>query len=313
MQINPELVRLRSEPAPQPATDAALARWRASPDVVAVSAALAQWQTGVPLAALPALARLVSDLSAASCFAEAFIAPLLGALTDEPLAQLPLGFSAAPGMARLRLLGHARAGLSLTVLAPRPRSVPPAALFEDGEAHEIAIAGAGQVLVHHLSANGLESHEIACVPGTKLARLGTRDARQIIAITRPLVLLQLTCEAARPEPSREIALADLRLLKTISGCKRTSQQMMALGVLGALGHRSALATMTGLAEDPQATRDLRWEALRQTLALDASEGLALLTRLAERADDAIGAPAAALRRDLLATRPDLAALLPETA
>ncbi len=313
MQMNPELVRLRSKPAPQPATDAALAGWRAEPDVVALGRALARWEAGTPLGEVPELARLIADCHAARSFAERFMAPLMDALTDEPLAQLSLGHSSAPGMARLRLLGHARAGLSLTVFAPRARSVPPAALFEDGEAHDIVLAGAAQVLAHRLAAGGLASREIACAPGTVMTRSGPRDARQIIAVTRPLVLLQLTCEAACPEPSREIALADARLLKTISGCKRTSQQMMALGVLGALGHRPALAPMVALAEDPQATRDLRWEALRQTLALDAAEGLALLARLAGRAGDTLANPAAALRRNLLAARPDLADLIPETA
>lgn len=311
MQMNPELVRLRSEPAPQPATDGALARWRTLPEVVAADADLRRWEAGAALADLPALAGLVSDHAAAARFTAAFITPLLASLRAEPLAQLPLGHSATAGMARLRLLGHTRASLSLAVFAPRARFAPKAALFEDGEAHDLVLAGEGEALLHHIDECGLHSRAIACGPGTMMVRRGTQDARQIIAVTRPLVLLQLTCEAVHPAPSREIALDDARLLKTISGCKRTSQQMMALGVIGALGHRPALAAMIALAEDADAPRDLRWEALRQTLALDAPDGLALLVRLAARAGDALADPADKLRRDLIAARPDLAALMPE--
>ena len=69
---------------------------------------------------------------------------------------------------------------------------------------------------------------------------------------------------------------DGRLITAISGCKQASQQMMALGVLGALAHRGGLSMMEQLAHDTTAQRDLRWEALRQVLALDAARGLALL-------------------------------------
>ena len=85
-------------------------------------------------------------------------------------------------------------------------------------------------------------------------------------MTQPLLVLQLTRAALRPLPSREYALHDGRLIKTTSACKRTSQQLMALGVLGALAHRPALGWMRA--------------------------GMALLARLAARDDDALSQPAA---------------------
>ncbi len=75
----------------------------------------------------------------------------------------------------------------------------------------------------------------------------------------------------------------------------------------------ALSTMEQLAHDITAQRDLRWEALRQMLALDAARGLALLAALAGDAGDPLSTPAAALERQLRANRPDLAALIPEPA
>jgi hypothetical protein len=275
-----------------------------------MQAALAEFGAGAALDAVPDLAQLLRDSAAASALAHDFIAPVMAALTAEPLAQLPLGHSAAPGIARIRLASSGRASLTLAAYALRENRQPASVLFEDGEAHELVIAGAGQALCHHLSGHVLESRAVACLPGTRLARGGASEARQFVAVTRPMLVLQLVREAVSPAPSREVSLTDGRLLQQISGSKQASQQMMALGVLGALEHRSALEPMAQLARDTEATRDLRWEALRQVLGLDTAQGLALLAELAVRGDDPLAPPAAQLRRDLLAAHPALAQLEP---
>lgn len=216
-------------------------------------------------------------------------------------------------MTRLRLASHGRTALSLLAVARREQTMPVSALFEDGEVHEIILAGAGEALVHRLTGGQLASDSIVLAPGTRLVRNGPDTARQITGVTRPLLLLQCVREPANPAPSREITLADGRLLKTISGCKRTSQQIMALAVLGALEHRPALADIARLARDGSAPRDLRWEALRHTLALDAGEGLAVLAAVASDPADALSGTATALQDQLLASRPELAAVIKEPA
>lgn len=306
MIVRPAIAGLRSRPAPQPCVDAALARWQERPQVRRVMAALGDYGAGAALGALPGLARLLSSPARARALAGDLIAPLAAALRAEPLAQLPLGHSAAPGVARIRLGQSGRASLNLAVFARREAWQPVSVLFEDGEAHELVLAGAGQGRACRQAAQGLVCTDIACTPGTRITRRGPREARQILAVTQPLLVLQLLREAACPQPAREVAIADGALLKMISACKRTSQRMMALGVLGALEHRPALAVMARLALDGAAERDLRWEALRQVLALDSAQGLALLAELAARAQDALGPPAASLRRDLIAAHPDLA-------
>lgn len=313
MQVNSDVARLRGCGAPQQRCDEALASWRGSLAVADVCAALARFDKGEPLGDLPLLARVVTDYPTARAFVDNFIAPLTSALRAEPLAQLPLGHSSAPGMARLRLAEHGRAGLSLVAFAQRALTRSPSALFEDCTVHELVVAGAGRALLHRLDEGRLVSEAVDCIPGTRLVRGGPDAARQIVAVTRPLLVLQLTREAAQPGPSREIALDDGRVITVISGCKRTSQQLMALGVLGALAHRPALDEMERLAGDTAAARDLRWEALRQMLALDAARGLALLAAVAGIAGDPLSTPAAALAQQLRATHPDLAALIPEPA
>ncbi len=314
MRIHPDIARLREGALPpQPRTDRALAGWRARTEVAAALAELPRFAEGGALARLPALARLLQDGAVASAFTAALTGPLMAALAAEPLAQLQLGHSGRPGLARLRLAGHGRAALTLTAFALRARAMPQAAVFEDGTAHEIVVAGEGAALVHQLAGTRPISCEVTLAPGTRLKREGADEARQIIAVTRPLLVLQLTREPAAPAPSREIALADGRVIQTICGCKATSQAMMALGVLGALRHPGAVPAMAALARETAAARDLRWEALRQCLALDARAGLALLAELASDPDDALAAPAAALQARLCADRPELAGLIAEPA
>lgn len=310
MHVHPAIAALRGHQAPQHRVDATLARWRASPAVAAALEALAAYGAGAQLADLPALARLVRAPAAAHDFADAFITPLVAALRAEPLAQLPLGYSAAPGLARIRLAESGRATLRLTVFAPTPESAASSALFEDCEAYEMVLAGAGQAALYRRTGQGLTWEEIECRPGTRITRNSAEDARRITAVTRPLLVLQLTRAAAHPEPSREYALPGGAMLKSISACKRTSQQMMALGVLGALAHRPALDAIERLALDWTAMRDLRWEAVRQLLGLDTARGVALLARLAARPDDSLRDPAAKLHRDLVAAHPGLAVLEP---
>ena len=309
MHVHPAIARLRAEPAPQPLVDAALAGWRAGAGVAALTEALAAYDAGAPLAGEARLAALLAEPDAARALVAAVIDPLAAALTAEPLAQPAIGFSARPGLARIRLIERERAALSLAVFAPRAPMQPGSVLFEDGEAHELVLHGEGEAACYRLVDGGLMQTPLACAPGTRLTRGGTHDARQILGVTRPLLLLQLTREAANPSPSREVALPSGQLIGTISASKRASQQMMALGVLGALGHRAGLEPMAALARDRSAERDGRWEALRQVLGLDARTGMALLAALAQAGEeDALAAPAARLRADLLAAQPELAML-----
>jgi hypothetical protein len=301
MQVHPALAALRQTGALPPGCDAALTQWRSAPVVAAIIDALAAFSRGAGLAALPALARLFTDRETAQGVADSLIGALLPVLRAAPLAQPGLGHSAIPGVQRLRLATHGRAALTLSVFDRREETRPDSALFEDCEVHEIVLAGTGLAAQHQRGNGTLTTRLIACTPGTCLARTGDHQARQIIAVSRPLLVLQLSREPATPGPSREIALADGAVIKVISGCKRTSQQMMALAVLGALEHAPAADTLELLAHDRARAPDLRWEALRQCLGLDARRGLAVLALLAEAADDPLADAAALLQRDLAAS------------
>lgn len=313
MQVHPDLARLRRGSAQQPEIEAALAVWRGLPEMAALAAALARYAEGAALVDVPALARVLTNPGAARALVDGFVTPLIAAQRAAPLALLPLGHASTPAMARLRLAGEGRAALNLIAFARGERDAAGSVLFEDCTVHEIVAAGAGRARLHQMEAGRLVSTALELAPGAQMARRGPDAARRITAVTQPLLLLQLTREPAQPAPSREIALDDGRLLKTISGCKRTSQRLMAVGVLGALRHRPALATLAAVARDCSGARELRWEALRQCLALDAAQGLPLLAALAGDPADPLAAPAASLQRQLRSARPDLAAFMPEPA
>lgn len=310
MQVDPAIASLRSERAPQPRVDAALALWQEQEPAAGVLADLAAYGAGAALDDLAALSAVMIAPPMAEALVRGLIAPLMEALEAEPLAQLPFGTSATPGLARIRMAQSGRAALTLSAFAPRPAAPARSVLFEHGDAHEIVLAGTARAALYRLTGEGIAETRIDCRPATRMIRKDGSSARHILAVTQPLLVLQLTREAADPGPAREHALPGGALIKTISGSKRASQQMMALAVLGALEHRPALAAMEDLACNLSAERDLRWEALRQVLGLDTAAGMALLARLAAHDGDALAGPSAKLRRDLLAAQPALAMLEP---
>lgn len=199
MHIPALIARLRSQTVPQPEVDAAQAEWRAYPQTAAVMAALADYGAGAALDERSVLAGLLAYHAAALAFVEEFIDPLMKALRAEPLAQPAFGFSAMPGMARIRLGQSGRAALSLVVFARRAPVNAASVLFQDGEAHEIVLEGAGQAARYRRDA-ALTCETVTCAPGTRFLRAWGHDARQITAVTQPLLVLQLTRAGCSPCP-----------------------------------------------------------------------------------------------------------------
>jgi hypothetical protein len=92
-----------------------------------------------------------------------------------------------------------------------------------------------------------------------------------------------------------------------SGDLAASRSEMMLTVLGRMGHAAAAPEMASLAREP-GEPSLRWQALRECLALDTTAGFAALLAIARAADDPLCAAAGALRAQLVETHPQLLAL-----
>jgi hypothetical protein len=111
---------------------------------------------------------------------------------------------------------------------------------------------------------------------------------------------------ARRQPAAEprIRPASGALLRQAAGDIRTSRQEMMLALLGRMRRADAAPVMAAIAREP-GDRSLRWQALRECLALDTTEGFAALGAIAEAGDDPLSRQAAALRAQLVETHPVL--------
>jgi hypothetical protein len=84
------------------------------------------------------------------------------------------------------------------------------------------------------------------------------------------------------------------VLHRSSGDLAASRRQMMLTVLGRMKCSEAVPAMAAMAREP-GEPSLRWEALRECLALDTAAGFAALLAVARAADDPLCAPAGALR------------------
>ncbi len=321
MQIHPDIAALRSDPtlqrhAQMPMTRA-VAEWQSKSDVVALKEELEAYDAGRPLGMCETLSGVLSNYETASRFIGDWCNGLLAPLMDQPLGQVPLRHNVAPGLATLQLMNSGGTTLSLFVYSELSSAAEPqSAVFADREVCEIVLAGKAHGVQHQLTGIHSGRARINSCPTTYEAdSCVTQPAgvqtREFLRVEGSMLLLQLTRIPAKPKPSREYLLSDGTLIHQVSADKRSSQHFMAVDVLGAMERGDAVPVMQELALCMGDDADLRWEAVRQTLALDAAEGMALLSRLSGRKDDPIAPPAASLKQTLIAANARLADLAKE--
>lgn len=276
---------------------------------------LETYGNGAEIESLPALSRLLSDAEHANEWIAHWVRSLASGLTRNPMGQIPFRHSYSPGLVTMQLAAHGRAVISLVVYeSAKQRASAKSALFVDREQTDLVIAGHAQAdLFSHDPASPacLDPAPVKTVrreigPGSVIDTSGGHCARRFNGVKDCLVLLQLARMPNDPLPSREIQLNDGALLRQSSGDKRASQHEMAMALLGAMGRIDAapvMAEMTGEGPD-----HMRWEALRQSLHLDAAQGFAALRRLAGDGCEPLSGSARALQRSLEQSYPELAQL-----
>lgn len=317
MHVHPSVAALRLDPGLQRRSrarmEAAKSDWLARQSEV--TAALADYGAGAELTDASPMALLLAEHGAACDFVAGFVHNFIAVQRDEPLGEVPLRHSSSEGFARLQLMQSGGAVLSLCVYEPLSSTQPaPSARFADCALHEMIIAGSARGRIHYLRARVEAKAEIATYEkhwqaGDPIALKPALEAREFVRVERSLLILQLSRVPVRARPSCEYRLSDGSLVQQISGDKRASEQVMALGVLGALGHREGLCNIENFASDRANDPDARWEAVRQTLALDTQRGTALLATFAS--DDPLVRPARDLREHLIASHPALQSIIPE--
>lgn len=321
MLIHPDLQALRGDDAPQRQAQAAIRAvhetWRTVGEGAGLERELAAFGAGQHPAELPVLGSLFDpgDPQAAQGLVNRALAPILALLGAEPLSQAPWRFAMDEAVTSLVLARHDTTALTVQVIDGAALARKPAAStasFLPAETWERVLCGEGAALriraLRHLPDHArLECSPVTLRMGAVQSRLGTEQAQALCGFPGALVLLRLQRRLGGGGVVREYRLEDGQLLHQSAGTPRDSRLELATALLGRMGRRDAAPVLAAMAEE-QGAHSLRWQALRECLALDTEAGFAALCRIAVRVEDPLAAPAGALRAQLLETSPQLAGI-----
>ena len=318
MLIGPELMALRVDDSPQRRIQQRLfdqaEAWRQTGAGAQLEAELPLLAKGAALETLPALHALFSpDSGAATDLIDGVARWLLGELAEDPLGQVPLRHQCDRTLATLVLVRCQGASLALQAIDGAGLALKPPAqsvTFAANESWERVLAGSADVEAVRIVGRcpgGAELHraQATLAPGAITHRLGRQDAQIFTRISGILILLKLHRLDHGNTPSCEYALDDGRLLHQAAGHPRDSRLELAVALLGRMGRADAAPLLAAMAEETGSPH-LRWQALRECLALDTYVGFAALSAIARNSADPLAAPAGALRAQLLETYPQLA-------
>ena len=334
MRIHADIAALRRNDTPQRRAQAAMhdamAQWRDATDAdgldgagsspAAVLADLDRLSRGAHFADCAALARLFADAGAARRFADGYAARMLGVLAENPLGQVATrhhtdGTSAMllfgrVGEASLMLCSVDGAGFAL-------EAAPEAVAFRPAEIWEVVLAGAARGMVLRIEGvreDGtlvLAREPMLLRPGTILVRDSLREVLLLESVETCLVTLKLQLQrenartdAGGAEPVREVELVSGRITHQSAATPVDSRRELMVALLGRMGRADAAPAMSRIAREPGAD-GLRWQALKECLALDTAQGFAALTAMARDAGDPLAAHAGALRAQLVESWPQL--------
>ena len=322
MLLHPAIRALQDDPALQRAAQQAahdgMVAWISDPQRVRLRAELDVFAMNRPLADCPLLSGLfVEGDPTARMLALSFAAAGASILAQHPLAHLPQRHS-TDGTVSVLLLGRS-GNVTLTLCAVDGESFaagPPArnVTFWQGESWEHVLAGEAEAeLVDRCGEEGqggtLHRRTVSLAEGSVVCRDADRQAMILRAVPRHFVTLRLQRRRPQAGPSREYALADGALVHQSAGNPRDSRVELMMALLGRMKRGDAAPVIAGIATGG-GSEALRWQALREGLALNTATGFAALCRVAADPQDGLAGPAGALRAQLIETHPALAGIAP---
>jgi len=266
----------------------------------------------------PALAALFDGGSdTGSSLADEIASLVAKVLRENPLGHVPFRHFADDVIATLQLAKAGNVTLSLVAIDGEglaKRAAASTVDFSPSEVWEHVLAGnaravtidRGETAPTHCA---LRQTEIALTPGTVVIRDARRRSLQLREVCGRLVSLRLQRRESGLEPTREYELASGRLVHQAAGNPRDSRLELMMALLGRMGRADAAPVMAEMSRD-RISAALRWQALRECLALDTAAGFAALTQVAQSADDELAPAAGALRSQLIEAYPQLQELAP---
>lgn len=312
MRIDPVFAEMRRDPGLQRRAQAAMRAagdaWAAAPDVAPLLADFRRYGEGAELAECPALAQAFAAGGPACRLTDTLVQRFLCELVGNRVGQLPFRHGFDGTTSTLLLSQSGRAQLILHAYEPGEWSHSTAS-FSDAEryVHVLAGQGEGQIARRDPVSGAIALEPVALERGRHFALKLDRHALQVQRASCRLVTLRLHRFAAAPGPSCDYRLADGALLHQAAGDIRESRFEMMIALLGRMGRDEAAPVMAALAREA-GDSSLRWQALRECLALDTAAGFHALVELARRPADPLAAPAGALRAQLVEAHPQLRAL-----
>ncbi|XBL68212.1 hypothetical protein VO57_008635 [Citromicrobium bathyomarinum] len=233
----------RAQAAAQDRVLAARAEWQARPQVARVLADCRTLRNTGDFARCGALEALIHG-GAAQEFVAQFIAAMLAAWRDQPLAQLPFRHSYACGQGIVHIHRDGPVTLALVLVERDAARAPRTIAFSDCDRREVVLAGQ-RAAVRYTRRDGAPpvAKEVRLAPGTVLTA-DADNSRAIAAVDAPLVLLRVAREPAHPRPTREVELATGRIVHRASPSPADGRAELAAALLGAMGRTDA-APMLG--------------------------------------------------------------------
>jgi hypothetical protein len=322
MNIHPELRALRGDDSPQRVAQELLIRrmadWRETGSVAGLEAEMARLDRGCPLADCPTLAGLFEqDGAAAAEFACDLVRMNVEGLAAAPLGHVPFRHFTDGVHSTLLLLRAGNVTLSLVAvdgegLSSRP--APVTADFGPSEVWEHVLAGCADAELVERSgpANGpavFDRRDVALQPGIIVSRPAGRQAMLLRGVESCLVTPRLQRRLRDAGPTREYRLADGELVHQAAGNVSDSRIEMIMALLGRMERADAAPVLAEIARE-QGSAALRWQALRECLALDTLTGFTTLCDIARSAGDELAPTAGALRAQLVEAHPQLAEIEP---
>jgi len=311
MHVHPSIAALRSDFAPQrraqAAMKAAIESWRAEPGIDQFMTQFAAFGHGAALEDCPDLEAVFTQTGEASRLMHLMSRHFIRAFTAHPLGQPPFrnGFDGNAGSMLLARAGRAQ----LIVQAREPARLEHAGyVFTDALRYDAVIGGKADARIVRIIENGtptvgFSEERLMLEPGCQMAFDLASEALLIDHVEERLVMLRLVRNRTNPGPMREFDAATGTMQQQSAGTIATSRQEAIIALLGRMQRTEAAPCFAQVALDEGDT-SLRWQAVRECLALDSEEGFRALSRIALRAGDPLAGSAGALRAQLLENYPE---------
>ena len=311
MHVHPEIAALRTDRGPQRQAQSAMQlaceAWRAEPGAAEMVRELEAFGAGASLENCEQLDAVFTGSGEAERLCGLLSQHFCAAIADNPFGQPPFrnGFD---GFAASMLLARSDRA-QLLIQSREPASFEhDAYLFNDMLRYDAVVGGRAKARIVRIIQAAERSAQFAeeritLEPGCRFAFDLASEMLAVEHVERRLITLRLVRTPANPRPTREYDAASGELLQQCAGSLATSRQEAIIALLGRMGRIDAAPAVAKVALG-EGDLSLRWQALRECLALDSGEGFRALGEMARRAGDPLAASAGALRAQLAETYPE---------